>query len=661
MAISTTSTGSLSSAGLGSGLDVNGIVGSLMAVEQRPLTLLSKKEASYQTQLTAYGSLKGALSAFQNTMQSLSNATAFQSLTATAGDTGILAARASAGGGATAGSYAIHVGNIAHSQVLAASGVASLQNPTSTGTLSIRVGSGALQTVTIDASNNTLGGLRDAINAANAGVTATVVNDGSATPYKLVLSANTTGAANTIQITNNLSAGELYDTVAGLAQVRAADDASMTVNGVAVNSASNTVSSVIPGVTLTLAAGGDTAVTVANDTASAQAAVASFVKAYNDVNSTISNLTAYDAKTKKGGPLLGDFTAQNLQVQIRNVLSQHLAGVGGSLTALSQVGVSFQKDGTLALDNTKLAAATGSSFNDIAALFAVQGKSNNSLLTFVSSAAKSTPGSYKVDITAAATRGSATATGAPAVSTVVDGSNDSFSVVIDSVSSGTLSLPHKTYTASELAGALQTAINSSAALIAAGNSTTVALDGSGKIAITSQRYGTGSTVATLTGTAIIPLGFSGGETGAGINVAGTFSLNGTTIAASGNGQTLTGATGTAGEGLQIKYTGTPAQVVSGVDGTLGFSGGYATLLNKLAASALADGSALAGRSTGINSSLTDISAQRARINRQLTATEARYRAQFTALDTMISRLNSTSTFLTQQLANMPVNNNKSSN
>ena len=83
MAISTTSTGSLSSAGLGSGLDVNGIVGSLMAVEQRPLTLLSKKEASYQTQLTAYGSLKGALSAFQNTMQSLSNATAFQSLTAT--------------------------------------------------------------------------------------------------------------------------------------------------------------------------------------------------------------------------------------------------------------------------------------------------------------------------------------------------------------------------------------------------------------------------------------------------------------------------------------------------------------------------------------------------------------------------------------------------
>jgi flagellar hook-associated protein 2 len=246
------------------------------------------------------------------------------------------------------------------------------------------------------------------------------------------------------------------------------------------------------------------------------------------------------------------------------------------------------------------------------------------------------------------------------VSTVIDGSNDSFSIIVDGVSSGALTLTHKTYTASELASALQTAVNSAAPLLAAGNSTTVELNG-GKLAITSQRYGSGSTIASLVGNAIIPLGFSGGETGAGTDVAGTFSLNGTTIAASGNGQILTGATGTAGEGLQIKYTGTAAQVASGVDGTLNFSGGYATLLNKLATSALADGSALAGRTTGINSSLTDISAERDKINRQLTATEARYRAQFTALDTMISSLNSTSSFLTQQLANMPVNNKSSSN
>ncbi len=661
MAISPTSSGALSSPGLGSGLDVNTIVGQLMAVEQRPLTLLSRKEASYQTKLTAYGTLKGALSSFQNTMQSLSTATRFQSLTATSGDSSILSASASAANSATAGTYAVNVGNIAHSQVLAATGVAGLQNPTSTGSLTIRVGDAALKSVTIDTSNNTLAGLRDAINAADAGVTATIVNDGSATPYKLVLNANTTGAANTVAITNRLAAGELHDTVASLVQVRAADDAALTVNGVAIASASNSVTSVIPGVTLNLLKAGDTAVTVASDTATAQSAVADFVRSFNDINSTISNLTAYDAKTKRGGPLLGDFTAQNLQVQIRKVLAQNLAGIGGSLTALSQVGVSFQKDGTLALDNAKLAAASRSNFSDLAGLFAVQGRSSNSLLGFVSAATKSTPGSYRVDVTAAATRGAATAGSAPAVATLIDSSNDSFSIVLDGVSSGTLTLARApAYTPAQLAAALQTAINSATPFVAAGISTTVALD-SGKLAITSQRYGSGSTIATLVGNAIVPLGFSGSETAAGSNVAGTFSLNGTSIAAAGNGQILTGATGTAGEGLQIKYTGTPAQVIAGVDGTLNFSGGYATLLSKVAASALENGAALAGRTTGINSSLSGIGAQREKINRQLAATEARYRAQFTALDGIVSRLNATSNFLTQQLANLPTPGKSNSN
>ncbi len=658
MAISSTSSGALSSPGLGSGLDVNTIVGQLMAVEQRPLTLLSQKEASYQTKLTAYGALKGALSSFQTTMQSLSTATRFQSLTATSGDDSILTA--SSVSTATAGSYAIHVGNIAHSQVLAASGVASLQNPTSTGTLSIRVGSGTLKTVTIDTSNNTLAGLRDAINTAGAGVTATIVNDGSGTPYKLVLNGDTTGAANTIQITNGLSAGELSDTVTSLAQVRAADDAALTINGVAVNSASNSVTAAIPGVTLNLQSGGDTTVTVASDTATAQSAVADFVKAYNDLNGTIGNLTAYDAKTKRGGPLLGDFTAQNLQVQIRNVLAQHLAGIGSSLSTLSQVGIAFQKNGALALDNSKLTSATGSNFRDLAALFAVQGKSSNSLLSYVSSAAKSTPGNYQVDVTSAATRATTTASAAPAASTVIDSSNDAFSVIIDGVSSGALTLTHGTYTTTQLAAVLQTTINSAAPLLSAGASTTVALSG-GKLAITSQSYGAGSSVATLVGNAIVALGFSGSESGSGSDVAGTFSLNGTTIAASGRGQILTGITGSAGEGLQIKYTGTPAQVASGVDGTLGFSGGYATLLYKLASTALEDSGALAGRTTGINSSLTGIGTQREKINRQLSATEARYRSQFTALDGIVSRLNATSNFLTQQLANLPTPGKSNSN
>lgn len=650
MATSTTSTGIMSSPGIGSGLDVKSIVSQLMTVEQQPLTRLSQKEASYQTKLTAYGSLKGALAAFQSSMQSLSSASSYQALTATSGNSTVLGA--SAGITAKAGTYTVDVSHLAHSQVLAANGLASTQNSSSTGTLSIQVGSGTLQTITIDSSNNTLSGVAEAINAAGAGVTATIVNDGSATPYKLVLSANATGAANTIHVTNNLSAGELSTAVDSLAQVRAADDAALTVNGVAVSSASNTVSSVISGVSLNLLTTGSSTVTVTADTAGAQTAVTNFVKAYNDINGMLNNLAGYNAKTKTGGPLMGDSTARSLQVQIRAVLSQHLAGIGGSLTTLSQVGVSFQKDGTLGLDTAKLASATSSSFSDLPALFAVRGKSNNTLLSFVSSAAKSTPGDYQVDITSAATRGAVTAGSAPAASTVIDSSNNSFSVVVDGVASGTLTLANGSYTPAQLASALQTTINSATPFSAAGITTAVTLDG-GKLAVTSQSYGTASSVSTLVGSAIVALGFNGSESGSGTNVAGTFTLNGNTIAASGIGQILTGATGTAGEGVQIKYTGNAAQVNAGVDGTINFSGGYATQLYKLATTALDDAGSLAGSSEGINKSLTDISNQRDMINRKLTSTEARYRKQFNALDTLISNLNSTGNFLTQQIQYLP--------
>src|SRR5262249_21005013 len=208
----------------------------------------------------------------------LASAAKFQGLTATPSDPAIFAA--SAASSAAAGSYTISVGHLAQSQVLGAAGVASLQTAGSTGTLTIQVGSSAAVTVTIDAANNTLGGVRDAINAANTGVTASIVNDGSATPYRLVLTANASGAANTLQVTDNLTAGAMHDALAGLAEVRPALDAALTVNGLPVSSASNTLASAVPGVTLNLLKGGDATLTIARDSAAVQTAVAAFVKAY---------------------------------------------------------------------------------------------------------------------------------------------------------------------------------------------------------------------------------------------------------------------------------------------------------------------------------------------------------------------------------------------
>ena len=646
----------LSSPGIGSNLDVNSIVTKLMSVEQQPLATFDKEEASYQAKVTAYGSLKGALSSFQTTMQSLATATRFQAQAATTGDPSIFTASATAA--ATPGNYTIDVDHTAQSQVQASHGLASDRSASSTGTLQIKVGSGTAQNISIDSSNNTLAGVRDAINAANAGVTATIVNAGGTTPYKLVLNATATGSANTITVTNGLAAGGLHDEIATLAEVRGASDAALTVNGVSVSSASNSLANVVPGVTLNLLDSGSTTLTVARDNGAVESAISSFVQAYNDVNKTISSLTAYNAASKKGGPLLGDSTAQNLQTRIRATLGQALTGTGSSFTTLSQVGVSFQKDGSLAVDSAKLSKALASNFADVPALFAVQGKSANSLLSFVSSGAKSQPGSYSVNLTTAATHGSATAGGAPAVSTLIDGTNDGFSVVIDGVASGTLTLAHGTYNATDLATAVQTALAGASALTQNGIAATASFSG-GKIVVASASYGTASTVATLAGSALAALGFSGSEIGSGTNVAGSFTLNGANYAAIGVGQLLTGITGSAAADLKIHYTGNATQITANPTVGLEFSRGFAARLAQFATEALDSSASLAGVAAGLAKSIASVDERRDNLTRRLGGIEARYRAQFNALDTMLANLTQTSNFLTQQLSALNrINSNK---
>ncbi|MCE9638740.1 MAG: flagellar filament capping protein FliD [Betaproteobacteria bacterium] len=641
--VGTTTTGAITSPGIGSGLDVNTIVSKLMSIEQRPLALLDQKQSSYQTDLSAFGTLNSLFAAFQGAMKNLSAAASYQGLTAGSSDPSIFTG--SAATTATPGSYTVSVANIAQTQVLAATGILSAQSASSTGTLTIKVGSGTAAAVTIDASNNTLEGVRDAINAAGAGVTASVVNDGSASPYKLVLTANATGTSNTIQITNNLAAGELHDTIASLAEARAGADATLTVNGVTVKSASNAVTTVIPGITLNLIKSGASTLTVARDNAALQAAVGAFVNAYNNVNSTLGSLTGYNATTKQGGPLLGDSAAQNLQVQVRSILSRAVAGTGGSLTTLSQIGVSFQKEGSLAVDATKLTNGINTNFSGIAALFSVQGKSSSSFLSFAGAGAHAVAGDYQVNITAAATQAAASAGAAPAGSTVIDGTNDGLSLNINGTASGALTLAHGTYTPAQLASAVQSA------LTAAGAAATVTLD-SGKLVIASKDFGAASSIAGIAGTAISALGYSGGESGTGSDVAGSFMHNGVTYAATGSGRILTASSGSAADGIKVQYTGTPAQLAANNSVTLNYAEGYASLLNKFATNVLDPAGPLAGRTAGLNSSIKSLDSQRAAVNRRLTQIEANYRAQFAALDTMVSSLNQTSSFLTQQLANL---------
>ncbi|MGN6702994.1 MAG: flagellar filament capping protein FliD [Burkholderiaceae bacterium] len=662
----------ISSPGIGSNLDVNGIVTKLMQVESQPLNLLATKEASYQAKLSAYGSLSGALGSFQNALASLNNPSTFNSLIATPADASIFTASADAT--AVAGSYNVNVTQLAQAQTLATAGAASSSatigagtattltfqfGTISGGTLTDGVYAGASfaqdanqpsGTVTIDNTNNSLQGIRDAINKAGIGVTATIVSDGGTTPYHLVLTSNKTGATSSLKISvqGDAAIGALLSQdpagTQNLTQTSAGQNTALTINGIAITSATTTVTGAIQGVTLNVAKTGSTTVSVARNTSAVQAGINGLVKAYNDLNTTIKNLTGYNADTKQGGPLLGDSAAQAVQNRIRGLLASAVTGTSGSLKTLSHIGLSFQTDGTLALDSTKLQAALASAPGEVAALFSAVGTTTDSLVQYAGSTSATSPGTSAVDIDKLATQGKASGDTALAASTIIDASNDQLTVTVDGVTATIALLDNPSgYTPAALAAQVQSAINGASALSSASIAVSASIDSGGRLVVTSNRYGSTSQVS-VSGSAVAAL-FGTATSTAGIDVSGT--IDGVT--AGGSGQTLTGAAGSPSEGLKLLVTG-GAEGAS--RGTVTFSRGLAYQLNDLIDGFIGDNGLLKGRTDGINATIKDIDKQRDVLNSRLADTEARYRAQFTALDTTISSMTATSTFLTQQLAQL---------
>jgi flagellar hook-associated protein 2 len=655
----------ISAPGVGSNLDVNSIVSQLMTIEQRPRTLLDTKEAGYQAQLSAYGQLRGVLSALQSAVRTLASPGRFDARTATVGDSTILSASANAA--AANGTYEVGVTQLAQRQSLTAAGQSSPTASIGTGastTLTFEfgtIGGGTLvegaytgatftqdgsvptRTVTIDASNNSLQGIRDAVNAANAGVTASIINDGSGTPYRLVLQSSESGSARSVRIgvSGDATLQDLlaYDPAGSqnLIQAVAAQDANLTVNGVAVTSRSNGVAGAIEGVNLVLTKAGTTTVTVGRDSASATQLVQGFVKAYNDLNTLLHDLTRFDPQTNSRGLLLGDGTARNIQNQLRTALSSALAGGGDTLRVLSQVGVSFEKDSSLSLDGGKLSQALSADPAGVARLFASGAAATDSLIKVVGSGATTVPGTYAVDISQLSTPGRLVGSAAAAL-TITAGVNDVLSVAVDGTAA-TVTLSAGSYTAAELAAQLQSLLNGSSALTAASAEVTAAESG-GVLTLTSKRYGSGSTLS-VGGSAAAAL-FGAAPVGtAGVDVAGT--IGG--FAATGSGQRLTAAGGSPASGLVLEISGGSV----GTRGSVSFARGYAARLDGLLQGVLGTDGAIASRTSGITATIRDIDRQRDVLDRRLAQIEQRYRSQFAVLDTLISSMTATSAFLTQQL------------
>ena len=658
--------------GVGSNLDVNGIVSQLMAVERQPLALLQQRQSDYQAKLSAYGMLKGTLSAFQTAMNGLADGTKFQAVTASAADPSIFTAIAN--GKAVPGSYSMEVQQLAQQQKISSNGFATTSSAVGSGTLTIQYGtydSGSntfalnsakpAQTVTIDPSNNTLSGVRDAINGANIGVSATIINDGASN--RLVLTAKDTGASNSIKITTsdddgtNVDAAGLsqlaFDPTAtagsgrNMAEVQAAQDAKLKIDGIAISKSSNTITDAIEGVTLNLLksnVGSPTTLGVARDTAGAKASVEAFVTAFNNVNQTLGNLSAYDAATKSAAVLQGDSTTLSIQTRIRATLSAAVNGSG--FTTLSQIGVAFQKDGSLALDSTKLQTALDNNFNNIAGLFTLLGKPTDSLITYAGATDKTATGTYAIAVTQLASQARLTGSQAAGL-TITAGVNDQLDISVNGILASVTLSSGNYASADALAAEVQSKVNGAASLMETGSSVSVS-QSAGALSIMSGRYGSDSSVNISGGNGAANIMGASPTATAGTDAAGT--ING--VIATGTGQTLAAAAGDASEGLRLTINGGTL----GARGNVNLSRGYADQLNKLMGDLLSSDGIIANRMDGINASVKDIGRRQDDFNQRLVATEARYRAQFTALDTMLSSLNQTSQFLQQQLATLPKNN-----
>lgn len=521
-------------------------------------------------------------------------------------------------------------------------------------------------TVVLDAGDQSLQGIRDAINKADIGVTASIISDGSANPYHLVLTSKSTGATSTMKIEisdeNGDPGGDAqlaallgYDPAGAqkMSQTSAAQSTVMNVNGLQVTSKSNNVGEAIQGVNLTVTGLGTTTVNVSKDTKSITDAVNAFVKAYNDLNTTIKGLSSYDTDNKVAGALQGDATVRGVQSELRNQLGAAITDSGAQLTTLSQVGISFQKDGSLAVDSTKLNNAIKDHYNDFANLFAAIGTSTSSLVSFASASKATQPGTYGVVISQPATKGNLTSAAALGPSTTI-AADTTWTVTLDQTDPvttdriQTISIKAGSYTPNELAALIGSSINGNTKFSGAGIAVEAEIDASGKLSLSSSRWGSGSkiSIASATGTPVSDI-FGGATPSDGLDVAGT--IGG--AAATGNGQTLTAAAGSKAEGLKLTITASSA----GDYGSITFSQGFAYRLTNLAGSFIGKDGMVSDRTDGLNTSNKNISKQRETATARLADLEKRYRAQFTQLDTMLASLQSTQQYLTQQLASLSAN------
>lgn len=694
----------ISSLGAGSGINTSSLVSQLVDIEKVPREeRLDATEEKLEAQISAYGTLQSSLSELAAVLDPLSDNDTFNARSVSFPDTDVITPN-SVDPGAQTGTYQIEVVEVAQAQSLATGAYSDKdQALNESGTLTISFGTWtydedadpgadadadqdpysfatnderAALNITVDAGDS-LQDIADKINDEGADVQASVLLvDGQ---YQLLLTAPS-GADNALRVTSDdatkgdttgLSVFEFNETESSqVTETQQAKDAELKVNGLSVFRETNEIDDVIQGFSFSLnkaEPGSNFTFTVSEDTSIAEQAIRDFVEAYNLFYETAQNLTGYstdeDNQTVKGD-LSTDGTAKAMLNQIRSTIGALVPGVDEGFTALTNVGIRTELDGTLSIDEDDFSRAMGENFDLVETLFATNtGSSSDEVSVSVGSYATGTvPGSYDVVITTDPEKASVNADamvdggnigfdGATDTVAIADASllDLSFKVTVDGVESDTITLTGSYTTTDEIRADLQSLINGDSNLSGVNVAVDVAYDeATDQFSFTSRSYGAVSNVAFDAadfGADIAELGFIT-QSDNGVDVIGT--INGEVGFGSGNVLLPAIDSDPYGLNFTIGENAVAAGTVS-VD----FSRGFAGELDKLIASFLSSSGSIQLREDNINQALEDVADDRLELERKMETLELRLSAQFLAMEQIVSSFQSTGSQLDGILEQLP--------
>ncbi|GAB5477301.1 MAG: hypothetical protein Marn2KO_07680 [Marinobacter nauticus] len=651
----------ISALGIGSGVLNSDLVDQLVEAERAPKeNRLDTRTQKAELLISAYGTLKSAITELRLPMRQLSAPDNLKAFSATSSNEDVSVTVDSTK--ASRGTYNVNVLSLAQSQSLASSTFAD-RDSTSVGTGSFTISSGDKSaTLTIDGSNNTLQGLADEINEAGIGVSAGVIDTGSG--FRLVLSSEETGEANAISVSvtdddgNNDDAAGLSqfvfnDTTQNMQETIAAKDARVEINGIEITRSTNSFTDVIDGLSFEAKAEGVTStIKVEQDFGAVADRVGAFVEKFNALQTTIKGLSGFNAETGQGGILSGDTTIRSIQAQLRNVLGRVVPGLeNASIRTLADVGITTDYEtGGLSFDRAKFEEQLKKNPDDVTALFAEQGRTSSADVEFLGSGSGTTRGNYAINITQAATQGGVLGDSALTDGVVIDSTNDEIEFTVDGSTNFTIQLSQQTYaSAADLVAEIQSQIDSNSALNAAGQSVRVGLDSNGVLQFTSGAFGSSSNVSILSVENGAALGLSAKTGTLGKDVAGT--VNGQEATGDGRVLTVTGAGGAKGMQLQV------AGYKDGDLGRVNFIEGIGEQAVNLVTDIVGADGILDAKTDSLSRDLERIQEERIRLEDRIASYRERLVSQFTAADSLISQLNSTGDYLTQQLAALAPQNN----